>query len=100
MSAFIEEVEPVATPSRWPAHFDTNVKIYQSFRRGDGNYVGLEREPGVAVGAPARVMDAAICGIMALWPPLLLMTIFVQRQPLCPVATTTLPDFEAWLPAQ
>ena len=46
MSAFIEEVEPVATPSRWPAHFDTNVKIYQSFRRGDGNYVGLEREPG------------------------------------------------------
>lgn len=32
-------------------------------------YVGIERDPGVAVMAPAWVLDAAICGLMTLGLP-------------------------------
>lgn len=43
--------------------------VYRSYQRGDGVFVALERDPGVAVMAPAWVLDAAICGAMHAGPP-------------------------------
>jgi len=54
---------------RWHAYFGSEVKIYRSYRRGDGTYLGLERDPGIAIIAPAWVLDASICGMMTLGPP-------------------------------
>lgn len=54
---------------RWHAYFGVDVKVYRSYRRGDGLYVGIERDPGVAVMAPAWVLDATICGLMTLGSP-------------------------------
>ncbi len=54
---------------QWHAYFGADVKIYRFCRRGDGTYVGLERDPGVAVMAPAWVLEASICQMMTLGPP-------------------------------
>ncbi len=54
---------------RWHAYFGADVKVYRSYRRGDGTYVGLERDPGIAVMAPAWVLDASVCGMMTPGPP-------------------------------
>ena len=54
---------------RWHAYFGADVKVYRSYRRGDGMYVGIERDPGVAVMAPAWVLDATVCGLMTLGSP-------------------------------
>lgn len=45
---------------RWHAYFGADVKVYRSYQRGDGTYVGIERDLGVAVMAPAWVLDAEV----------------------------------------
>lgn len=44
--------------------------MFQSHQRGDGQYVALERAPGVAIMAPAWVLDAAVCSTLSLGVPL------------------------------
>ena len=44
--------------------------MYRMLQRGDGEYVALEREAGIAIMAPAWVLDASICRMMTLGQPL------------------------------
>jgi hypothetical protein len=37
------------------------VKVFRTLNRGDGQYVGLERDPGIAILAPAWILDASVC---------------------------------------
>ena len=63
---------------RWHAYFGADVKVYRSYRRGDGTFVGIERDPGVAVMAPAWVLDATVCGLMTLGSPEVLVAGFLD----------------------
>ncbi len=56
---------------RWHAYFGSEVKVYRTFRRSDGQIVGLERDEGVTVLAPYWVLDAAVCQAMKLGSPML-----------------------------
>ena len=47
------------------------MKVYRTFRRGDGQIVGLERDEGVTILAPSWVLDAAACQAMKLGSPML-----------------------------
>jgi hypothetical protein len=46
------------------------VKVFRAFNRGDGQLVGLERDAGIAIIAPAWVLDASICAGFELGVPL------------------------------
>lgn len=46
------------------------MKIFRTLNRGDGQLVGLEREPGIAILAPAWVLDASVCQGFELGAPL------------------------------
>lgn len=35
--------------------------VFRTFYRGDGQHVGLERDPGIAILAPAWILDASVC---------------------------------------
>lgn len=39
-------------------------------QRGDGQDIALERDPGVAIMAPAWVLDAVLCSTLSLGMPL------------------------------
>jgi len=56
---------------RWHAYFGCDVKIYRKLQRGDGGYVALEREAGIAIMAPAWILDASICKTMTLGSPVI-----------------------------
>ena len=55
---------------RFHAYFGSEVRVFRPYRRGDGVYVALERDPGVAVMAPAWVLDASFCSMLSVGPPL------------------------------
>ncbi len=44
--------------------------MFQAHKRGDGQYVALERDPGVVIMAPAWVLDAVVCSTLSLGAPL------------------------------
>ena len=56
---------------RWHAYFGCDVKIYRKLQRGDGGYVALEREAGIAIMAPVWILDASICKSMTLGSPVI-----------------------------
>ncbi len=58
-SAHVEQVYRVHY--RWHAYFGADVRIFRAFNRGDGQHVGLERDPGIAILAPAWILDASVC---------------------------------------
>ena len=55
---------------RWHAYFGSDVTVFRALQRGDGLYVALERDPGVAVMSSAWVLDAAACSVMTLGSPM------------------------------
>ena len=44
---------------RWHAYFDADVKVFRTFNRGDGQHVNLERDPGIAIVAPAWILSSS-----------------------------------------
>ena len=46
------------------------MKVFRTLNRGDGQHVGLERDPGIAILAPAWILDASICQGFELGGPL------------------------------
>lgn len=46
---------------QWHAYFGSDVKVFRTLSRGDGQHVGLERDPGIAILAPAWILDASVC---------------------------------------
>jgi hypothetical protein len=46
---------------RWHAYFDADAKVFRTLNRGDGQHVSLERDPGIAIVAPAWILDASVC---------------------------------------
>ena len=46
---------------RWHAYFGADVRVFRTFNRDDGQHVGLERDPGIAILAPAWILDASVC---------------------------------------
>jgi hypothetical protein len=46
---------------RWHAYFEADVKVFRTLNRGDGQHVSLERDPGIAILAPAWILDASVC---------------------------------------
>jgi hypothetical protein len=65
---------------RWHAYFGCDVKIYRTFQRGDGGYVALEREAGVAIMAPVWILDASICKTMTLGSPVVSLPALLDLQ--------------------
>lgn len=55
---------------RWHAYFGADVKVFRTFNRGDGQHVGLERDPGIVIVAPAWILDASVCRGLELGEPL------------------------------
>jgi hypothetical protein len=55
---------------RWHAYFDADVKIVRTLNRDDGQHVGLERDPGIAILAPAWILDASVCQGFQLGEPM------------------------------
>lgn len=37
------------------------MRVFRAFNRGDGQHVVLERDPGIAILAPAWILDASVC---------------------------------------
>lgn len=37
------------------------MKVFRTLNRGDGQHVSLERDPGIAILAPAWILDASVC---------------------------------------
>lgn len=37
------------------------MKVFRTLSRGDGQHVGLERDAGIAILAPAWILDASVC---------------------------------------
>lgn len=54
---------------RWHAYFGADVKVFRTLNRGDGQHVGLERDPGIAILAPAWILDASVCQSFELGEP-------------------------------
>ena len=46
---------------RWHTYFGADVKVFRTLSRGDGQHVGLERDAGIAILAPAWILDASVC---------------------------------------
>lgn len=46
------------------------MKVFRTLNRGDGQHVGLERDPGIAILAPAWILDASVCQGFELGAPL------------------------------
>ncbi len=55
---------------RWHAYFGADVRVFRTLNRGDGQYVGLERDLGIAILAPAWILDASVCQAFELGGPL------------------------------
>lgn len=55
---------------RWHAYLGADVKVFRTLNRGDGQLVGLERDPGIAILAPAWTLDASVCQGFELGAPL------------------------------
>lgn len=46
------------------------MRVFRTLNRGDGQHVGLERDPGIAILAPAWILDASVCQGFELGGPL------------------------------
>ncbi len=55
---------------RWHAYSGSDVRVSLARQRGDGRYVALERDPGVAIMSPAWVLDAVVCSTLSTGDPL------------------------------
>jgi len=55
---------------RWHAYFGSDVRVFRVYQSGNEQYAALERDPGVAVMAPAWVLNAAVCSTLSLGMPL------------------------------
>ena len=45
------------------------MKVFRALNRGDGQHVSLERDPGIAIVAPAWLLDASVCQGFVLGEP-------------------------------
>lgn len=54
---------------RWHAYFGADVKVFRTLNRGDDQHVGLERDAGIAILAPAWILDASVCQSFELGEP-------------------------------